>query len=152
MSMPRSLISSRLTPDLVGRFWGRVYAPRQGDCWLFVTRANPYTYPLLANMPVHRVSWFLENGSEPSAMMVCHTCDTRHCVNPSHLWLGRGVDNYADMVAKGRRRTKFKAEKQLGTGEHLRAEPGYQQILERVEAEARAIGTANLRRAAVAFG
>lgn len=51
----------------------------------------------------HRVSWQIKNGPVPDGMYVCHACDNRKCVNPSHLWLGSQSENLKDMVDKGRR-------------------------------------------------
>lgn len=35
-------------------------------------------------------------------MLVLHKCDTPHCVNPDHLFLGTDKDNTDDKIAKGR--------------------------------------------------
>lgn len=52
----------------------------------------------------HRLCYEVNIGPIPSGMKVCHHCDVRSCIEPSHLFLGSDADNAIDMQRKGRGR------------------------------------------------
>ncbi len=53
----------------------------------------------------HRAMWILLGNAVPVyPQTLCHCCDNRRCVRPSHLFVGTNADNTHDMIAKGRSR------------------------------------------------
>lgn len=75
----------------------------------------------------HRYSYQVFVGEIPEGLLVCHTCDVRHCVNPEHLWLGTNQDNVDDMVKKNRNHKPFKTHCIRGhelSGNNVRIENG----------------------------
>jgi len=50
----------------------------------------------------HRVAYAIFKGPIPDGYAVCHTCDNKPCVEPSHLFAAPQMANVADMRAKGR--------------------------------------------------
>lgn len=52
----------------------------------------------------HRLAYQSEHGEIPKGKLVLHRCDVRHCVRPSHLFLGDAQANMDDMMRKGRGR------------------------------------------------
>lgn len=101
--------------ETVEQFWGKIdksgpvpaHRPELGPCWVWTAdRLNRYgVFSLDSKLYyAHRASWEIRNGAIPGGLCVLHKCDNQPCVRPSHLFLGTQVDNYADMMAKGRSR------------------------------------------------
>ena len=83
-----------------------LYVDKTGNCWLWTGACERTGYGAFRfegrQLKAHRYAWELENGPIPKGMIVCHHCDVRACVRPSHLFLGTTLDNIRDKQAKGR--------------------------------------------------
>lgn len=82
----------------------------ESGCW--ITTSKPVMNSGYAQFSIgkhgkdtaHRLSYKLFKGEIPKGKNVCHSCDTKLCVNPDHLWLGSQKENLADMKNKNRQR------------------------------------------------
>lgn len=103
------MFAEKLKPDLGKRFWRKVIR-LEDDCWLWTGNRNGKDYGVFffrgQVRTASRVSWFLNFGSIPEGMCVCHTCDNPICVRPSHLFLADNAGNMQDKILKGRQRTR----------------------------------------------
>lgn len=94
----------QVLPSVECKFWSLV--EKSDGCWNWNGNFSTWGYGRLwaqgISMPVHRLSYFLENGTIPEGLLVCHRCDNKKCVRPSHLFLGTHNDNSDDKIKKGR--------------------------------------------------
>ena len=87
------------------RFYRFVPVADADSCWLWkggrVGRGYG-AFKLDGHMiQAHRVAWMLEHGPIGEGLYICHSCDVKLCVNPTHLFLGDNAVNQIDAVAKG---------------------------------------------------
>jgi hypothetical protein len=91
--------------EQIEKFFKRVKKTK--SCWLWIgnkkTGGYGQFYASGKTVAAHR--WAFENikGEKiKTGNYVCHKCDVRNCVKPSHLWQGTHLENIYDSIKKGR--------------------------------------------------
>jgi hypothetical protein len=68
-----------------------------------VSAAAGYTATCIG--PGHRVAVMFSRGLVvPADKLVCHRCDNKPCVEPSHVYVGTSTNNNRDTIERGRRK------------------------------------------------
>ena len=89
------------------RFWSKVKIIEDADsCWLWTDKLLSTGYGRISilgkDYRAHQISYMLEFGHFDDDLLILHRCDVRHCVRPSHLFLGDRRLNAQDRSQKGR--------------------------------------------------
>jgi len=93
------------------RLFSRMMPEPNSGCWLWIGGTNQQGYGQITvrghTVRTHRLVWELSRRETvPAGLDVLHTCDTRSCVNPVHLFLGTHTQNMRDASRKGRLRVR----------------------------------------------
>lgn len=90
-----------------------------GGCWVWNGWTNHKGYGQTSyngqNIFIHRkVYEVMHSVLLTTEQFICHTCDTRRCWNPAHLFVGDAAANNNDCAGKGRHHNTVKTECKFG--------------------------------------
>ncbi len=93
--------------DIIESFWSHVDKKGPMDCWEWTGFIEKSGYGIFRRHRAHRFSYILSKGHIGNdaygfPLLICHHCDNRKCVNPTHLFLGSAGENCHDKIVKGR--------------------------------------------------
>ena len=98
-------LRAKLRTTYIDQFISRIEINADG-CWLWKGgQSGDYGQFWKENYDrckAHRASYEIFIGEIPDGMDVCHTCDVKKCVRPTHLFVGTRKDNMQDASSKGR--------------------------------------------------
>lgn len=104
-----------MAPEYIPEFWRRVDRKAVNKCWFWKgSMDNGYGtfWTGKKSCLAHRVSFFISNNRLPTKPNeVIHQCETRNCVNPSHLLDGTRSENIRSPLNYKRLKTVISGEK-----------------------------------------
>ena len=92
----------KLTERQINNFWKKV--EKTDTCWLWTGAISGGYGNVSINREfyrAHRIAWLLTGNIIPSGHVMRHKCNSKNCVNPTHLESGTQADNIADMKRDG---------------------------------------------------